>query len=826
MSKTLQFRRGTTSQLSTISGAIGELFVDTTKDTVVVMDGSTAGGFPLASEALLTSVQSSLQSSINSTNSDAFFYASQRQAQLVSGVNIKTINGQSVLGSGNLVITGDGGVLDTSTFATKTDLLILDSDDIDEGLTNQYYTNQKVANVLLNGNHTNISFAYDGSALSATVSLPPTPPASGDTFDTLNIQQEEVVIGTVTSKSIVPPTTQFVEYVSNGNNSSTNPIYAILNIDYGYFYSSYADIYSPNNTKTREFFAAGNTVRITKDGYWWDLQITGAFSGNSTTYFAPTYNVIGTNSSWSVPSDYNSYYQWNQDISFSTNLPVPQKYALTLNNPAIALGASDKLLFNGDPTDAPYNLNLTDRGSWSVGITSGATDQVIFGSNSYYANQDPIKELLQVGTTVTISDNTWGQTGTYLVTGVGADTVWSSTYGFSVQFQYVSGTNYNSTYTSLASLFNNYFSSISGTVVPNYTKKYRSSNFSTLNNTSYVSFDNYDFINVGDEISYVPGIASIQFKDDAGNNVKAISYNNLTGAMQYDGLVQAFAYDPVKSNLWSINVDTARKTTNSTHDNVIAIGDDARSHTNSVAIGANSDSAGGSAVAIGPGAYSGGASVASGWNSYATNSATAVGAFSYAYSGESTVIGYNTLASGAWSTAIGSNARALARTQFSYATSGSSTYRNQTTIIQWSNAGLSSNGIRYIRLGSGFNSDTSPFTWSGAGFDLSSLTDRTDRTMAIAIATVMYKPVNDQNNDDVKVQEIKFIVRTTSNNNWAIDQLSTNTIYAGSGSLHTNWETSFEINEMKWLFCKINKGSDTTNIGICVKVEFQVLTTQ
>lgn len=62
MSKTLQFRRGTTSELSTIAGAVGELFVDTTKDTVVVMDGSTAGGFPLATEAALSSINSTLQS--------------------------------------------------------------------------------------------------------------------------------------------------------------------------------------------------------------------------------------------------------------------------------------------------------------------------------------------------------------------------------------------------------------------------------------------------------------------------------------------------------------------------------------------------------------------------------------------------------------------------------------------------------------------------------------------------------------------------------------------------------------------------------------------
>jgi hypothetical protein len=60
MAKTLQFRRGTTAELSSVTGAEGELFVDTTKDTVVVMDGSTAGGKPLATEAFVGTAVSNL----------------------------------------------------------------------------------------------------------------------------------------------------------------------------------------------------------------------------------------------------------------------------------------------------------------------------------------------------------------------------------------------------------------------------------------------------------------------------------------------------------------------------------------------------------------------------------------------------------------------------------------------------------------------------------------------------------------------------------------------------------------------------------------------
>lgn len=47
MATQVQLRRGTTANHSTFTGAVGEVTVDTDKDTLVVHDGSTAGGFPL-----------------------------------------------------------------------------------------------------------------------------------------------------------------------------------------------------------------------------------------------------------------------------------------------------------------------------------------------------------------------------------------------------------------------------------------------------------------------------------------------------------------------------------------------------------------------------------------------------------------------------------------------------------------------------------------------------------------------------------------------------------------------------------------------------------
>ena len=92
MAKTLQFRRATTSNITSITAASGELLVDTTKKTITVGDGSTAGGNPL-------------------------------QRELISGTNIKSINGNSLLGSGDLTISSGGSfptpVVNRVSFGTQ-----------------------------------------------------------------------------------------------------------------------------------------------------------------------------------------------------------------------------------------------------------------------------------------------------------------------------------------------------------------------------------------------------------------------------------------------------------------------------------------------------------------------------------------------------------------------------------------------------------------------------------------------------------------------------------------------------------------------------------
>jgi len=69
MAKLLKLRRGTTSQHSSFTGAEGEVTVDTTKDTIVVHDGSTAGGTALAKESAVTAIPAVIDEDNFATNS-------------------------------------------------------------------------------------------------------------------------------------------------------------------------------------------------------------------------------------------------------------------------------------------------------------------------------------------------------------------------------------------------------------------------------------------------------------------------------------------------------------------------------------------------------------------------------------------------------------------------------------------------------------------------------------------------------------------------------------------------------------------------------------
>lgn len=129
MATQVQFRRGTTAETASFTGASGEVTVDTTKNCCVVHNGTQAGGFPLLREDGSNSALSP-----GSLTSCALKFASDPNTGLISpgpdqlalvtgGVARLTIDSAgSITIPGNVSITGS---LSVSGSFTSTDNLAL-----------------------------------------------------------------------------------------------------------------------------------------------------------------------------------------------------------------------------------------------------------------------------------------------------------------------------------------------------------------------------------------------------------------------------------------------------------------------------------------------------------------------------------------------------------------------------------------------------------------------------------------------------------------------------------------------------------------------------
>ena len=103
MAKLLKLRRGTTSQHGSFTGAEGEVTVDTTKDTLVVHDGSTAGGVPLAKESANLSL---IDEDNMSTNSATRPPSQQSVKAYVDAVDTAKANLSGASFTGDVTLTG------------------------------------------------------------------------------------------------------------------------------------------------------------------------------------------------------------------------------------------------------------------------------------------------------------------------------------------------------------------------------------------------------------------------------------------------------------------------------------------------------------------------------------------------------------------------------------------------------------------------------------------------------------------------------------------------------------------------------------------------
>jgi len=128
MATILQLRRGTTVQHSSFTGAVGEVTVDTTKDTVVVHDGTTAGGFPLATEAYVTSQIQTKDNTDEITEGSTNLYFTNARAR--GAVSVTDSGGDGSLAynstTGVITYTGPSAADVRAHFSASTGISITD----------------------------------------------------------------------------------------------------------------------------------------------------------------------------------------------------------------------------------------------------------------------------------------------------------------------------------------------------------------------------------------------------------------------------------------------------------------------------------------------------------------------------------------------------------------------------------------------------------------------------------------------------------------------------------------------------------------------------
>ena len=138
MAKLLKLRRGTTTQHGSFTGAEGEVTIDTTKDTAVVHDGSTAGGRPLAREdmnnvpagtILGTQLENSGVTAGQYGSSSAIPIVTVDAQGLVTAASTTAIDSTTIAnGTSNVAVANNGNITATRSGTAR---LVVDNDGVD-----------------------------------------------------------------------------------------------------------------------------------------------------------------------------------------------------------------------------------------------------------------------------------------------------------------------------------------------------------------------------------------------------------------------------------------------------------------------------------------------------------------------------------------------------------------------------------------------------------------------------------------------------------------------------------------------------------------------
>ena len=126
---TVQLRRGTATEHGSFTGAAGEVTVNTTRNSVHVHDGSTAGGTEMATKSSVDNLSSD---TITDADSDTHVKVeassdSDTIAFTAGGTNIMNATASTVTINGDLTVAGTSTALQTETVTIDDNIIVLNN---------------------------------------------------------------------------------------------------------------------------------------------------------------------------------------------------------------------------------------------------------------------------------------------------------------------------------------------------------------------------------------------------------------------------------------------------------------------------------------------------------------------------------------------------------------------------------------------------------------------------------------------------------------------------------------------------------------------------
>lgn len=367
MATQLQLRRGNTTQTNAFTGAIAEVTVDTDKKTLVIHDGSTAGGTPLAKEGVLSTVYTHANGAFDKANSanvlaqaaynqantattsaQAAFDKANQTAQLA--FTTVSANGTNLVADANndtLTITSAvaNGIFVTGVSGTDT----LDIGLINSGVTASGY-----------GDSISVpTFVVDAKGRLTSASN--TTIRSGTTSQTGVVQLQDSVTSTSTSNAATPASVKTA--YDFANTANTNAVNA------GIYANAAFDKANSANSLAQQVFDYANTI-----------------SGG-----AATDNVARTTSSAAFVQANAAFAQANSNyISAITRLDVTHSGSSAYlidqysgNNPAIYVTAGETIAFYLNVSGHPFMIRLSSGGAnYDTGLIHVATDGTVSTGSS------------------------------------------------------------------------------------------------------------------------------------------------------------------------------------------------------------------------------------------------------------------------------------------------------------------------------------------------------------------------------------------------------------------------------------------------------------